>query len=155
MSFMSLIFGLGGSQTMIGALPLDALLNEETVLPSFVSKYAVEDGDEPVTDHITRDAETLSLSGKVTSVDMTFFGGMGRSKLISAKEALRQVHGQRIPITIVTGMEVYESMGMVSARIGRAGPMEQLTIDCEFQKIRKVTTRTADVPPEKVAPKAK
>src|SRR5690606_13316917 len=92
---------------------------------------------------------------RITSVDMSFFGGVGRSKLISAKEALRQVHAQRIPITIVTGMEIYESMGMVSARIGRAGPLEQLTIDCEFQKIRKVIARTADVPPERAAPKAK
>lgn len=155
MSFISLIFGLGGTQTTIGALTLDALLNEETELQGIVTRYAVEDGGEPVTDHIVRDVERLSLSGVVTSAGVTFFGAGGRSKLIAAKEALRLIHEERIPITITTGLDVYEDMGMLNARIGRSGPTEKITLDCEFQKVRKVTTRTADIPPAKVAPKAK
>lgn len=155
MSFVSLVFGLGGAQTRIGALTLDALLVEDTELSAAVTRFAVEDGDEPVTDHIVQDAERLSLSGVVTSAGVTLFGAGGRSKLIAAKEALRLIHAGRLPITISTGMDVYENMGMSHAKLGRAGTTERMTVDCEFYKIRKAMTRTADVPPERVAPKAK
>lgn len=150
MSFISLVFGLGGPQTTIGALPLDALLSESTELPSNISAYAVEDGP-PTTDHITQDAERLSLSGVVTAASVLMFGAGGRSKLIAAKDALRQIHEQRLPLTIVTGMDMYENMGMSNAKIGRTNKSDQLTIDCEFQKIRKASVRKADIPPEKVA----
>lgn len=155
MSFVSLVFGLGGSQTLIGALTLDATLSEETELTSQITRYAVEDGDAPVTDHIVRDVENLTLSGVITSAGVTFFSAGGRSKLIAAKEVLRQIHEERIPITITTGSDIYENMGMGNARIGRSGTLERITVDCEFQKIRKVSLRTADIPPAKVAPKAK
>lgn len=154
MSFISLIFGLGNAQTTIGALSLDALLIEDVELNGQVTRYAVEDGP-PVTDHIVQDVEKLSLSGVVTSAGVLTFGAGGRSKLMAAKEALRLIHELRLPITITTGLDVYTDMGMVNAKIGRSGPTERLTIDCEFQKIRKVVMRQADIPPEKVAPKAK
>lgn len=150
MSYISLVFGLGGPQSLIGALPLDALLSEETRLSSNITSYPVEDGP-PVTDHISQDAERLSLSGMVTAASITMFGAGGRSKLMAAKEALRLIHDQRLPITIVTGIDMYENFGMGDATIGRTNKGDFLTIDCEFRKIRKVTLKEADIPPEQVA----
>lgn len=150
MALLSLVFNLGGPQTFIGALQLDALLNETTDLPSNITEYPVEDGP-PVTDHITQSAERLSLSGVVTGAGVTLFGAGGRSKMIAAKEALRTIQEQRLPITIVTGMDVYQSFGMGNATISRTNEGEKLTIDCEFRKIRKVSLREADIPPEKVS----
>lgn len=150
MSFLSLVFGLGGAQTSIGALQLDALLTESTELNSNITEYAVEDGP-PVTDHITQSAERLALSGVVTGAGVLMFGAGGRSKMMAAKEALRLIHEQRLPLTIVTGMDVYENFGMSNARIGRSNQGDKLTIECEFQKIRKATVKQADIPPEKVA----
>lgn len=150
MSFLSLVFGLGGAQTSIGALQLDALLTESTELNSNISEYPVEEGP-PITDHITQNSERLALSGVVTGAGVLMFGAGGRSKLMAAKEALRLIHEGRIPITVITGMDIYENFGMSNARIGRSNQGDKLTIECEFQKIRKVTAKQADIPPEKVA----
>lgn len=155
MSFISLLFGLGATQTQIGALSLDALLNEETTLSGSVTRYPVETGSDPISDHISSDGETLSLSGTVTAAGVTMFGGGGRSKLISAKEVIRQINEQRIPITIVTGMEVYTLMGMENATVGRSGSLEKISIDCSFRKIVMVETRTVEVPPKKAAKSVK
>ncbi|HWK70042.1 MAG TPA: hypothetical protein VNS29_04290 [Burkholderiaceae bacterium] len=154
MAFLSLLFNLGSPQTMIGSVPLDALLTEDTELTANVSAYPVEDG-QPVTDHITREPERLALSGVVTAAGVLLLGAGGRSKLIQTKEALRQIHEQRLPITVVTGMDIYTDYGMTNAKIGRTNQGEQITITCEFQKIQKVNLRQADIPPQKAQGSAK
>lgn len=149
MSFISLVFGLGTAQTVIGSLALDAVLTEVIELNSDISEYAVEEGM-PVSDNIRPQAERLSLSGVVTGAGAMFFAaGGGRSKMIAATESLRQIHADQIPITIVTGMGIYEGFGMSNARIARSSEGERLNIDCEFSKIRKVELQQADIPPEK------
>lgn len=148
MAFLSLLFGLGGAQSMIGSLPLDALLIEDTELSANISQYPVEDGT-VISDHITREPERLALSGVVTAAGIIMFGAGGRSKLIAAKEALRQIHKERIPVTIVTGMDVYTNYGMSNAKISRTNEGEKITLDCEFQKIDKAQLQQADIPPEK------
>lgn len=154
MAFLSLLFNLGSPQTMIGSVPLDALLTEDTELTANVTSYAVEDGPS-VTDHITQEPEHLALSGVVTAAGVLLLGAGGRSKLIEAKEALRQIHRDRLPVTIVTGMDIYTDYGMSNAKIGRTNEGEKITITCEFQKIEKVNLRQADIPPAKAQGSAK
>ncbi|WP_368641773.1 phage baseplate protein [Castellaniella ginsengisoli] len=154
MAFLSLLFSLGSPQTMIGSVPLDALLTEDTELTANVTGYAVEDGP-PVTDHITQEPERLALSGVVTAAGVLLLGAGGRSKLIQTKEALRQIHRDRLPVTIVTGMDIYADYGMSNAKIGRTNEGEKITITCEFQKIQKVSLRQADIPPAKAQGSAK
>jgi len=150
MAFLSLLFGLAGSQSMIGSVPLDALLIEDTELSANISQYPVEEGAD-ISDHITQEPERLAVSGVVTAAGITIFGAGGRSKLIAAKETLRQLHKQRIPVTIVTGMDVYADYAMANAKISRTNEGEKITLDCEFQKIDKVQLKQADIPPEKAA----
>lgn len=150
MSFINLVFGLGMQRTQIGALTLDALLTEDTRLVSNVTAYPVEDGA-PISDHVANENEQLSLSGVVAGAGVTLFSGGGRSKLMAAKDAIRVLHEQRVPITIVTGMDVYTDMVMTNADIGRNNEGEFININCQFEKIRKVTVKTADIPPQKVA----
>ncbi|TFL14223.1 hypothetical protein CSC67_08710 [Pusillimonas caeni] len=150
MAFLSLLFGLGGAQSMIGSVPLDALLIEDTELAANISQYPVEDGT-VISDHITREPERLAVSGVVTAAGITMFGAGGRSKLIATKEALRQIHEQRLPVTIVTGMDVYADYAMSNAKMSRTNEGEKLTLDCEFQKIEKAQLKQADIPPEKVS----
>ena len=154
MAFVSLLFGLAGNQTMVGSVPLDALLTEDTELSANASQYAVEDGT-VISDHITQEPERLSLAGVVTAASIFTFGAGGRSKLIAAKDALRQIHERRVPITIITGSDVYMHFAMVNARISRSNEGEQLSLSCGFQKINMAQLREADIPPAKVAPSAK
>ncbi|MGB3433568.1 phage baseplate protein [Achromobacter sp.] len=163
MSFVSLVFGWGGGSS-IGVIPLDALISETTELESQATSYAVEDGP-PVTDHIVQDSERLALDGWVTAAEATLLGGygrdfvgaanslgVGRQKLISAKAALRTIHADRLPITITTGLDVYVDFAMTRCSIGRTNDGgDKFAITAEFRKIRKVTLRQADIPPEKTS----
>lgn len=154
MAFVSLLFGLPGNQTMIGSIPLDALLSEDTELTANASQYEVEDGT-VISDHITREPERLSMSGIISAASIYTFGAGGRSKLIAAKDALRQIHERRVPITIITGSDVYVNFAMVNARISRNNEGEQLSLSCGFQKIDMARLREADIPPAKVSASAK
>lgn len=157
MNFVSMIFGWNGGSS-IGTLPLDALVNEKTTLTSRVTSFAVEDGP-PVTDHVVADSEQLTLDGWVTAADISLLGGLrgaalgaGRSKLIGAKDALRKIHADRLPITITTGLDVYADFVMESCSIGRTnGAGDRFELSASFKRIRKVTLRQADIPPEKTS----
>ena len=157
MNFVSMIFGWHGGSS-IGTLPLDALVNEKTTLTSRVTSFAVEDGP-PVTDHVVADSEQLTLDGWVTAADISLLGGLrgaalgaGRSKLIGAKDALRKIHADRLPITITTGLDVYADFVMESCSIGRTnGAGDRFELSASFKRIRKVTLRQADIPPEKTS----
>lgn len=174
MSFVSMVFGWSGG-TSIGAIPLDALVSEKTSLNSRATEYAVEDGP-PVTDHVVQESELLTLDGWVTAAEVALLGGLaagakgalrsggtlgnlsaraGRSKLISAKEALRKVHADRLPITITTGLDVYVNFVMERCEIGRTNEGgDRFEISADFKKIRKVALRQADIPPAKTNGKA-
>jgi len=143
------------------------LVGEKTALNSRATSYAVEDGP-PVTDHVIQESEQLTLDGWVTAADITLLGGLnargavggldgastgaGRSKLIGAKDALRKIHADRLPITLTTGLDVYENFVMESCSIGRSnGGGDRFELSATFRRIRKVTLRQADIPPEKTS----
>ena len=171
MSFVSMIFAWGDGSS-IAALPLDALLSEKTSLNGRATSYAVEDGP-PVTDHVVQESEVLALDGWVTAAETALLGGLissavnairsggslggasaraGRSKLISAKDALRKIHADRVPITITTGLDVYAGFAMETCDIGRSNDGgDRFEMSATFKQIRKVTLRQADIPPEKTS----
>ncbi len=143
-----------GTRAAVGALELDALISEDTVLDSYATVYPVEDGS-TITDNVSNDAEKLSLSGMVTSAQITVFGANGWQKLVQAKDVLRRLHEARELVTISTGMDTYTEMVMERCRIGRTNEGDHFSIDCDFRKIVKAQLRTETVPEDKAAPKAK
>ena len=143
-----------GTRAAVGALELDALISEDTVLDSYATVYPVEDGS-TITDNVSNDAEKLSLSGMVTSAQITVFGANGWQKLVQAKDVLRRLHEARELVTISTGMDSYTEMVMERCRIGRTNEGDHFSIDCDFRKIVKAQLKTETVPEDKAAPKAK
>jgi len=143
-----------GTRAAVGALELDALISEDTVLDSYATVYPVEDGS-TITDNVSSDAEKLSLSGMVTSAQITVFGANGWQKLVQAKDVLRRLHEARELITISTGMDTYTDMVMERCRIGRTNEGDHFSVDCDFRKIVKAQLKTDTVPEDKAAPKAK
>lgn len=150
MAFLSLVFGTGREKSRIGALQLDALLTEETKLSSVVTSYPVETGGE-ITDHIAQEPEELSITGQVTGASTLMFGGGGRSHLIQSKEALRQIHRERLPVTIVTGMDTYDGYAMTSAVITRDNTGDRFEVDAQFRRISFADVQEAEIPAEQVA----
>lgn len=152
MSLVSLLFSSAfGQRTTIGVLELDALLTENTSLRSQITEYPVEDGS-VVSDHITQEAEMLSIEGVITGAGTLFNIAAGKAKLIAAKEALRQLHQDRTLLTITTGIDIYTDFAIESCEINRtADGGEKLDVSLTLKKIKKVTLRTADIPPEKTS----
>lgn len=153
MAFLSLVFGLGGERTSVGAITLDALMREETKLTADVTSYPVESGAE-ISDHITRHPEELSVKGQVTAAGILTFQAGGRSRLIESKSLIRDIHEKREPITIQTGIDTYTDYAMTSAVITRDNTGEKLVIDAQFRKVNKVNMQRAEIPQEQVAPEA-
>lgn len=143
-----------GVPSTIGTLELDALISEATDLNAKATEYAVED-DSPISDHIIVESERLKLSGWITPSSVMQMTADGRPKLLEAKASLRKIMKDRAEVTVTTGMDTYTAMVMESCNIGRSNEGDHMTVDCEFVKIRKATLRTADIPPDKVAPAAK
>lgn len=151
MSLMSLLFG---TKTSIGSLELDALLTESTALSSQITEYPIEDGS-VISDHITQESETLSIEGVITSAGTLFNLSFGKAKLIAAKETLRQLHRERALITIVTGLDVYTDFAIESCEISRSAEAgEQYSVSISLRKIKKVSLRTEEIPPEKTSGRA-
>ena len=146
MSLMNLLFG---TKTIFGsvgvaAIELDALLNETTVMSSQITEYPVEDGT-IVSDHITLDSERLTIEGVISGA-----GSLFKAELINAKETLRELHRTRELITIVTGVDLYEDFAIESCSIARNNEYgEQYQVELALRKIKKVTLKTEDMPPEK------
>src|SRR5262252_6378383 len=106
----------------LGVLSLDVLVSENLKLPSEVTKYPVEDGSGDISDHITQNNEELSITGSVASselfaIEFSFTGCY--SKLINAVDQLRQMHKQRQPIEIVTGLGRYTNMAFTNLSLNR------------------------------------
>lgn len=151
MSLMSLLFC---TKTSIGSLELDALLTESTTLSSQITEYPIEDGS-VISDHITQENETLSIEGVITSAGTLFNLSFGKAKLIAAKETLRQLHRERALITIVTGLDVYTDFAIESCEISRtAEEGERYSVSISLRKIKKVSLRTEEIPPEKTSGRA-
>ena len=109
-SLFSMFFHIG--QSKLGYLSLDVLVSENLDLPSEVTKYPVEDGDEDVSDHITAGNEELTINGAIASGSAfgIEFGILCYSKMIDAVDQLRKMHKERKTFTVVTGLGKYEEM---------------------------------------------
>lgn len=148
-----LVFGIGEGRTSIGAIFLDSLRSETNQLDSDVTSHPVEDGID-VTDHIAQRAEELTIVGVVTGAQIHLYQG-GRTRLILVKEALRQIHEQRVPVTVTTGVDKYEDFAVKSIKIKREASIDWLEVTATLVKIIKADVEKVDIPPQKVRPQVK
>lgn len=151
------------ARSQVGTLILDVLATESISLEGDVTRYPVEDGTE-ISDHITVQSEKVSVSGLVSHLDMIeagdiFSGGdisVGKTRIIDAIDALRQLRDARTLISVITGLGIYTDMAIANARVNRTKENgNYVDIQIDLVKIVKVTLRQADLPPEKAAPSVK
>lgn len=134
MSIISLIAGIGmaasnnkGSRTRIGVFELDALLKEGSKISNTKTKYPVESGS-PISDFISPGERTLSISGINTSMSMGIPGAIldggsisgSKARLSAAKRKLEEIANSRLPINIVTGLDVYRNYVIEELSIERS-----------------------------------
>lgn len=151
----SMFFAIG--QSKLGYLSLDVLVSESLSLPSKVTEYPVEDGNEDISDHITAGNEELTISGAIASGSAfgMEFGALCYSKMIDAIDQLRKMHKERKVIIIQTGLGKYEDMAFTNLSVERSNSAnlggQWLTINATLRKIRKVALKEADLPPDKAS----
>lgn len=137
----------------LGVLYLDVLITENLSLPSDVTKYPIEDGTGDVTDHIVQNNEELNITGAIsaaTSFGMEF-GPLCYSKMIDAVAQLRDMHKARQAVTVMTGLGRYTDMAFTALAVNRqAGDKggQWLDINASLRKIKKVTLKQTDLPPD-------
>jgi hypothetical protein len=141
-------------QSKLGYLSLDVLVTENLSLPSKVTEYPVEDGNEDITDHITAGNEELTITGAISSSGSfgMEFGPLCYSKMIDAIDQLRKMHKERKMVTVVTGLGKYEDMAFTNLTVDRSNSPnlggQWLSINATLRKIRKVSLKQADLPPD-------
>ena len=150
MALADLLYGVP-SQTSIGTLQLDVLLEERISLPSVATEYPVETGIS-ITDDIIPQSRKLSISGTIETGSVAIFGGLtgavlGKSKLQDAVQILDALYQARTPITIVTGLKVYQNYAMTACEISRAGGGSAMfmSIRADFIQINTVSTQTTTI----------
>lgn len=147
------------TKSQLGFLALDILVTENLKLPSEVTKYPVEDGSEEISDHITQNNEELTITGRVANTEiLSFQFGPGISKLVDAVDQLRSMHKARQPVKVVTGLGTYTDMAFTNLAINRSNGSDGgywLDINADLRKLKKVSLKTADLPPEQAADSTK
>lgn len=94
-----------------GSLIVNAWESETHDRSNSVTNYPVEDGSE-ISDHIQSNPVELSVSGIVEAIDTG-------TNIIDAYFTLKQIMAEKQVITVVTGLEVYENMCVLSSNVTR------------------------------------
>ena len=144
-------------RSTLGLVTLDVLMTETLELPSEVTQYPVEDGGPEISDHITQGNEELNITGMISHGGLDAFEfGICNHKLIDAIESFRDMHKARQPITVVTGIMVYEDMGFDGVTITRNNSGDRggnwIEIDAKLRKVIKVELKEGDLPDEQIDP---
>ena len=139
------------TQSQLGYLYLDVLLNETLTLPSEVTKYPIEDGSGDISDHITMNNEELNIVGAISAATSfgAEFGSKCYSKMTDAIDQLRSMHEDRTTFDVITGLGQYEDMGFTSLSIARqSGDKggQWLNITAQLRKVKKVSLKTTELP---------
>lgn len=131
-------FIFGRKLKQIGSLIVDAFTSEIHNRNNAITKYPIEDGEQ-LSDHIISDPETLTVNGIIEPI-------LDGSNLVVAYKTLKDIRENKELITIVTGLEVYEDMGMLNLSVNRnSNNGGSLVFTANFQKVKIVSSQTVDI----------
>ena len=131
---LATLFGRKYDKGRVGVVELDVTISENHTFNSRATQFPVETGGD-VTDHIINDPDILTLEGIVSDTPLNMFSFFTRS--IDAFNRLVDLHERRIPVTVVTGLKVYQNMVMTTLDVPRTIETGQsLTFNITLQNIR-------------------
>lgn len=125
-------------QKSIGSLLVDAFTSERHQRKNTITKYPVEDGIQ-LSDHMITDPDILAVTGIIEPI-------LDGSNLATAYKTLKDIRTNKELVTIVTGLQVYENMGMTTFNISRnANNGGSLEFTATFQEVEIVRSQTVDI----------
>lgn len=143
-----------GRRVSIGAITLDATVQEAHAYSATVTDHPIEDGGF-VTDHVYFNPRTVSVEGEITNspvVFLNFLGGLS-DRRIEALDQLIELHQTRDVVTLVTGLKIYNDMVLESFNVPRnQNTGQRLQFTAEFKEVRKVASEIVGVAERKAKP---
>lgn len=131
---LATLFGRKYAKGKVGLVELDVTLSENHTFNSRATNFPIETGGD-ITDHIINDPDILNLSGIVSDTPLGMFSFFTRS--IDAFNRLVEIHDRREPVTVVTGLKVYNNMVMTVLDVPRNIQTGQsLTFNITLQSIK-------------------
>lgn len=131
---LATLFGKKYAKGRVGLVELDVTISENHTFNSRATNFPIETGGQ-ITDHIINDPDVLELVGLVSDTPLNIFSFFTRS--IDAFNRLVEIHERREPITVVTGLKVYQNMVMTTLDVPRNMETGQsLTFHLTFQSIK-------------------
>ena len=140
----SLIFSAGVPKT-IGGVLIDAYIQEGHRQTANVTQYPIENGSF-IADHVIQRPTVLNIQGLVMRTPIGT-PSPSNTRIFSTFEVLTTLKGLGLPITVVTGLKVYENMIITDFNINRTvGNGQSLPFRMTVQQIQIVQSQTAQIP---------
>ena len=118
----------------------DAVMGESHSAPVDITSHAVEQGVE-ITDHAILKQHSLVISGVVSA---TACGIRNTTRKQSAYYDLMRIRDEREPVTVITGLKVYNNMLISDVRADDKKGYTSYTVD--LKSVRFAETAYVDVP---------
>lgn len=151
------MIGTPTSKTQIGAIALDAAITDTHEFSAEVTDHPLETGSS-VQDHVYLNPDRLTIEGEISNSPVQIFGGLlsGFSGIsdrrVEAYEELKALNKARAPITVVTGLAVYDNMVMDSLKFPRdQNTGQRLLFTAEFKKVTFVETKNVAISKDKTS----
>jgi hypothetical protein len=133
------VFGITDSS--VGSLQFDLLLEEKHSRNSAVTERAIEDGSN-ISDHIQNEMESGDVTGLISNFSINC-PGLTSNRSQDAFNLLEKIWNAKILFTMVTVLKVYENVAITSLAISRSADTgEALEFEISFRRVKKVKLKT-------------
>lgn len=135
----------------IGGVPIDAMVRELHRRSSSVTRNPVEDGAD-IMDHIHNDPDGLNIEGLIGAPISLINISRGSAQYIKdVYETFKRLRLNKTPITVVTGIEVYENMAIEEFNVPRSAKNGlSLEFSMSLVKLNIVESQSVLIPKRKL-----
>lgn len=171
---VAIIYSQAKPKSRVGALILDAMVNESHEFTRSVTQFPVQEGA-PITDHVRHEPTKITIEGLITNTPTTYSSvisqffydiASGRERTLNETsytrvsgafdllmEMIKEADTYDVapkamePIDVVTTMRLYKDMLITSLTINKDKPEDCLRFTMSLQKVRRARKRTVLINP--------
>jgi hypothetical protein len=151
------------TEKSIGGFVIDAFLSETYQFTNDVTDVPVEEGVN-ITDHVVEKADVIQVSAFIGETEFTAYDGEvpedlqslsgidKKSRIIKAYKELLRMKRERMPVTVVMGLDAFENMIITSFNIGRdAETGADLSFDMSFSELKIIKSQSVEINSSQIA----
>jgi hypothetical protein len=151
------------TEKSIGGFVIDAFLSETYQFQNEVTDVPVEEGVN-ITDHVVEKADQIQISAFIGQTEFTAYDGDvpdnlqslsdvdKKRRIINAYKELLRMKRERLPVTVVMGLDTFKNMIITSFNIGRdAETGADLAFDMSFIELKIVNSQSVEINSSQIA----